>query len=945
MQYPLIRRTARWSKCLALALLTALLVAPAGASGFDDPATLTLPDEPFRADVDLDDVPVDHALRLLAELYDVSLVAGQLPEARVTMRLRRVPASDAFASVALATGLAVEHQGSVVLISTRATGEGARQVVLGSLPPASSRLAWLDALGVEARRLDNEAFLLEGPREAVDAAVAALDEARLGALVDRVFPLGAASGEASLQAIRPLLAEGIEAAAYDATGHALTISARAATFGRIEALLARLTRSPTQYEIEVRVVEVSRNALRRLGSQGFARLDVRGGLLPTTFPLASLADSSRYFPSANDLAGLEDRSSTGTPVAGSVSDSGFRFGQIDGRGVGFLLEALEQSGEAEVVATPKVTTLDSRWAKISMVTTLRIPTFTQNQAFATTTVSGIEQVDVGTTLEVRPRRGKGREIILTVTPEVSELEPTAEGFTLSGLTQGLPIVTRRRTETEVILEPGETLVIGGLVREREDKTLGKTPGLGDIPWIGRAFQLKGRDFTSTELLVFVTPHELPSAEERRAKVRVDDAWLPAALGTRMQSARGLMAGDAAEQRIAGLQVLEQIDAELLTAGLDAALDAVDLGADPSLSVRVAAALFLLHRRPSAALGELVRFTDSRRVALSALAAPIAPHLRVALAELVVRSEGGVEVLEKQFRAAFSAGESAAVGRLLEASSAVVPEHAAQWAVSVPMDGLIPVAQHLDALGGVPGNEEALTQWAAQTSSTEAKVFAQAALGRVHTQASVAGLPPDSRHAVALQKPVRSTAAREPALAWSGSPSEIAIRGSGAGAARVGEALELLADKTPDLHHLVGFALSTIETDAAEDRVVPSQRRAFIAGEIEPQRLAHRLVRLAIMVFESRVRGFPATSRRSLALAVRQELRALERLTGAPCPPGEADATVERILAAAIDGSGPVDLEPSPIDSSAPHLRITDGRDTPLPIQFDRRSADASTGTY
>jgi len=754
----------RVAKTISIALL---ILWAAGAEAGVRTVPPRSPAAPALADVDLDDVPVGRALRLLAETYDVSIATGSLPDVRVTVRLRGIGAREAFAAVAAAAGLEVAQDGSIVRV---------------------------------------------GPKSP-DAA-AALASARQQQVTDRVFHLGVAPGEETLKAIQPLLEPHLETATYNATENLLTVSALPATLDRVAALLAELTRTPKQYEIEVQVVEVSKNALRQMGSQGSVGLDVRGGVLATTFPLSGLGAAKRYLPSPTDLAALGRLSgsggtSGGSTETGSFSDPGFRFGRIDARGIGLLIQLLEQSGEARVMATPKVTALDNRKAKISMVTTLRIPTFTQNQAFATTTVTGIEQVDVGTTLEVRPRQGNGRQILLTVTPEVSELQPNSSVFTQSGLTQGLPIVTRRRTETEVILEAGETLVIGGLVTERKTDNHGKTPGLGDIPLIGRAFRLEGKQTESAELLVFVTPHELPPPEERRAKVRIDDAWLPAALAARLGEARALLRAQGPADRVAGVRALEEIDAGLLAAGVDAAPDVAPLGVDASLEVRAVAALFLLHARPADALAELRRFKDSRAVAVAALAAPMAPHLRAALAELAARPDPEAE----------------------------------------------------------PG--------------------------------------------------VR---AAEPALAWSGAPAEIVPRGDAAGTGLVRAALDLLARRAPDLRNLVGFGLATVEAGAAGPAVDPTVRSARVTttAEATAQTVALQLVRLATLVFESRVHGLPTAGERILARAVREETGALERLTGgaAPAaPPAARDALAAGLRWIAADAPGTA-VGPSPAISAS-----------------------------
>src|SRR6185295_18335730 len=106
-------------KMVAIALL---VLAAAGAQGEVKPPevrpvaarTTAGLAGPVLADVDLDEVPVGRALRLLAETYDVSIATGALPDTRVTVRLRGIGARDAFAAVAAAAGLDVAQDGSIV---------------------------------------------------------------------------------------------------------------------------------------------------------------------------------------------------------------------------------------------------------------------------------------------------------------------------------------------------------------------------------------------------------------------------------------------------------------------------------------------------------------------------------------------------------------------------------------------------------------------------------------------------------------------------------------------------------------------------------------------------------------------------------------------------------------------------------------------------------------
>ncbi|MEM6797332.1 MAG: hypothetical protein AAF725_25405, partial [Acidobacteriota bacterium] len=270
------------------------------------------------ADVDVVRVPVADALRLLAEIYDLSLVTVEIPDSTVTLRLRGTSAEDALDALALAAGLEVEARGAVYFVRPRGeASEVVSRLVPGSPPtradhaPEGGDLAWLEPSGVEARHVGDSAVLLEGPSGAVEGASLALALARRARLEESVYPLGTAGGEDTLAAVLPLLDPELETAAYDPEGHRLTLSALPETLARAELLLEELTRTPAQFEIEVRLVEISTRAIERMGAQGFFRLQVTGGLLPTTFPLDGVGDAARYLPSPNDLAALSEMSSAG----------------------------------------------------------------------------------------------------------------------------------------------------------------------------------------------------------------------------------------------------------------------------------------------------------------------------------------------------------------------------------------------------------------------------------------------------------------------------------------------------------------------------------------------------------------------------------------------------------------------------------------------------------
>ncbi|MEM6796094.1 MAG: hypothetical protein AAF725_19120, partial [Acidobacteriota bacterium] len=221
---------------------------------------------------------------------------------------------------------------------------------------------------------------------------------------------------------------------------------------------------------------------------------------------------------------------------------------------------------------------------------------------------------------------------------------------------------------------------------------------------------------------------------------------------------------------------------------------------------------------------------------------------------------------------------------------------------------------LEALGGDSQGLELLASLAGDALSMEERAIALAALAG--PRGAVPGPGPASipeGEILRASRPLpggRDVAPRvgvsftEPALGWSGEPPEIEILGaSQAAVERVRRAVDLLAARAPDLRHLVGFALATVEAAEGPAAVDPRSRFARVSSDLPAERLAPTLVRLASLVFEERVRGNPADSASSLARAVRLEIKTLERLTGAPCPPTHAAAAVGRVLVTAALDAG------------------------------------------
>ena len=175
-------------------------------------------------------------------------------------------------------------------------------------------------------------------------------------------------------------------------------------------------------------------------------------------------------------------------------------GRIGGSILELQLSAREQTGEAKVISSPKVVTLDGKEATIQQGTS--IPYETVSEAGTQT-----EWVDATLKLTVTPY----------VTPDAQHVRMKIDlsknrPNTAITSAHGVPSMEKREAETEVLVEDGETVVIGGIYETSSSRRHAVVPWLHRIPLLGHLFRRTYRDLNRTELLIFITPRILKDAE-------------------------------------------------------------------------------------------------------------------------------------------------------------------------------------------------------------------------------------------------------------------------------------------------------------------------------------------------------------------------------------------------------------------------------------------------
>ncbi len=312
-----------------------------------------------------------------------------------------------------------------------------------------------------------------------------------------------------------------------------------------ERILAQMNVIPNQVEIEARFVEIGQNDLEELGLQWMLTDNYEflqkntGGPISTRERFQVNADNQGFtkglrFFSFDGTTGAVDPASSVTRGTGSNMGGILTVASIlTNPEMTMVLQALSQHGNADLLSAPRITTKTGVNAQIQVVREIIYPTefevtqpTVQSQGDLVTpptvTPGSFETREIGVILNVTPTVGPdGYTIDLTLVPEVAELVDWIQygsEFTLEsagtvaarGSSRTFrynipqPVFSSRNATTSIIIWDGQTVVMGGLIREELTTVKDKIPFLGDIPLLGRLFRTEGQKSRKTNLLIFVT---------------------------------------------------------------------------------------------------------------------------------------------------------------------------------------------------------------------------------------------------------------------------------------------------------------------------------------------------------------------------------------------------------------------------------------------------------
>ncbi len=283
----------------------------------------------------------------------------------------------------------------------------------------------------------------------------------------------------------------------DPTTNTLIITANERVYRNLRTIIDQLDARRAQVYVESLIVEVSADRAAELGIQ-WAGVSGDGGSSYRFGVLTGFAsDGNNLISQAASVIGPNNAP---LPPGNGLTAALFR--QRNGSlGLGLLARALEKNVKANILSMPNLITLDNEEARI--IVGQNVPFITGQ--FTTAASAGaagvnpfqtIERRDIGLSLRVRPQISEGGTVKMAIYQETSSIQQS----TTSGL-----ITSKRSIETNVLVDDGQIIVLGGLIEDTVNDTVEKVPGLGDIPVLGYLFRYQSKRRGKTNLMVFLRP--------------------------------------------------------------------------------------------------------------------------------------------------------------------------------------------------------------------------------------------------------------------------------------------------------------------------------------------------------------------------------------------------------------------------------------------------------
>ena len=441
-----------------------------------------------KISLDFQDIEVRRVLQLLADFTDINMVTADSVQGNITLRLKDVPWDQALDIILKTKNLDKRRSGNVIWIApvtelTKAEEEEAKAIAQSvKLAPLQTEYIQLSY----AKAADIEKLMTQGKNSSSSGSSSGGSE-----------PLGDSVG--SLLSPRGTVS-------IDPRTNTLIINDTAQKIDQIRKMIDLLDVRVKQVMVEARIVRASTSFTKEMGvkwgvlSQGITKNNdlLVGGSETTLWNLRDPDDDGKYTIERPDNLNVD----LGVTSAGA-SKIAFGLISLSDFMLDLELSALQADGYGEVISTPKVMTADKQTAKVATGQEVPYQSTTNSASGSTATTSFKEAL---LSLEVTP----------SITPDgkIQMLLDISKDSIAGEAPNGELILNKNTINTNVLVDNGETVILGGVFEQTTTNQQTKVPFLGDLPWVGRLFRKDSKKDDKQELLIFVTPRIVNDTQVR-----------------------------------------------------------------------------------------------------------------------------------------------------------------------------------------------------------------------------------------------------------------------------------------------------------------------------------------------------------------------------------------------------------------------------------------------
>ncbi|MBF0253447.1 MAG: hypothetical protein HQL29_06505 [Candidatus Omnitrophica bacterium] len=460
---------------------------------------------PGNITINFKEVDILTVLNYLSEVSGVDIIPTPGVKGLVTMRLRNKPWEVALDIVTRNYGYAYSGEGGIIRVMPRAllqTEDTVTEVI-----PLNYIVENIELKKESSSESGGEAVSVakegKGIKEVMRAIDSVLDKARG------------------------------ENATFISSANSVVITAIPAKINQIKEMLLLIDKKPAQILLEAKVVEVLLNDTEQLGINWDVIISAAGSNRPTTFPfrndgiLKFLPGHQRdYYPDgAYDTGFPQFTAATLNALAPGASSPLFSYGTLDFSQFQAVLKMISERADTNILSTPRITTLNNQKATLKVVQKVMLQKTQESlQTSQMVTVeyeSDEEAREVGVKLTVIPHVNDEGDIVVNLVPEVSsDLVFESVAVSTTEYTSALKYDTRE-ANTQVRVSDGETIFIGGLIKDNVLKNVDKIPFFGDVlggvPFIGPLVKYDSEIITKSEVIFFVTVHLIKDGNDAIAK--------------------------------------------------------------------------------------------------------------------------------------------------------------------------------------------------------------------------------------------------------------------------------------------------------------------------------------------------------------------------------------------------------------------------------------------